>query len=82
MVSLRQADDPDIWQYAKDHDLTVVTNDEDFRNLYFTKGFPPKIILIKRGNCSTNTIESIIRSNLEIIQQLLTNSELGLLILK
>ena len=82
MVSLREAKDPSIWQYAKDNNLTVVTKDEDFRDLYFTKGFPPKVILIKRGNCPTKTIEAILRSNLDSIQKLLTDPDIGLLILK
>ncbi len=82
MVSLREAEDPNIWQYAKDHNLTVVTKDEDFRNLYFTKGFPPKVILLKRGNCPTKTIEAMLRSNIDSIQKLQTDPDIGLLILR
>lgn len=32
------------------------------------RGFPPKVIWIRRGNCSTNQIEDILRSHFEDIQ--------------
>jgi predicted nuclease of predicted toxin-antitoxin system len=31
------------------------------------KGFPPKVIWIRLGNCSTKTIESLLRDNYEAI---------------
>ncbi|MBP7280759.1 MAG: DUF5615 family PIN-like protein [Leptospiraceae bacterium] len=71
-----------IWEFAKENDLAIVTKDEDFADLNERLGFPPKVILIKRGNCPTKTIEAILRSNLDSIQKLLTDPEIGLLILK
>ncbi len=71
-----------IWELAKAKNLVIVTKDEDFADLNERLSFPPKVILIKRGNCPTKTIEAILRSNVESIHELLNNPDIGLLILK
>ena len=60
-AGLESADDATIWAYAKDHGFVIVSKDSDFRQLSFTLGQPPKVIWIRRGNCSTSEIESILR---------------------
>ncbi len=45
------------------------------------RGFPPKIIWIRRGNCSTGEVEAILRSHLQDIQALNSDSALGILTL-
>ena len=60
-VELQRADDSDVWQYAREHGFTIVTKDSDFRQLSFLNGHPPKVIWIRRGNCSTDEIELILR---------------------
>ena len=60
-VNLQRADDSDVWQYAREHGFTIVTKDSDFRQLSFLYGHPPKVVWIRRGNCSTDEIESILR---------------------
>ena len=57
---LLPAQDIEIWNFAKMHDLIIVTNDSDFYYLLNQKGFPPKIILLKTGNQSNNYIESLL----------------------
>ena len=44
-------------------------------------GFPPKIIWIRRGNCSTKEIENILRVHYLDIQELTNIESLGLLTL-
>ena len=61
-VGLEAADDSLVWEFAKEHDFSIVTKDSDFRQLSFTHGHPPKVVWIRRGNCSTSEIESILRS--------------------
>lgn len=60
-AELQRADDSDVWQYAREHGFTIVTKDSDFRQLSFLNGHPPKVIWIRRGNCSTDEIELILR---------------------
>ncbi|WP_339378327.1 DUF5615 family PIN-like protein [Calothrix sp. NIES-2100] len=45
------------------------------------RGFPPKVIWIRRGNCSTSQIEEILRSHLEDIQAFEKKPNLGVLTL-
>ena len=44
--------DKDIWDYAKERGLTVVTKDSDFSNRIMFKEPPPKVIHIRFGNMS------------------------------
>lgn len=62
-VGLKEADDPVIWEYAKRNDLMVVSKDADFHQRSFVLGYPPKVIWIRLGNCSTSDVESVIRNN-------------------
>ncbi len=60
-VSLSSSGDAEVWQYAQEHDLAIVSKDSDFRQLSFTLGYPPKVVWIQIGNCSTAEIEGILR---------------------
>jgi len=46
----KPAKDIEIWNYAATNNYIIVTQDSDFLNLLETRGFPPKIILIRVGN--------------------------------
>ena len=50
LINLDQADDPVIWQFAKDNDFIIVTKDSDFHEFSLLYGHPPKIIWLKCGN--------------------------------
>jgi predicted nuclease of predicted toxin-antitoxin system len=80
-LGMGNAMDSEIWQYAHDHDYVIVTKDADFSELGVVRGFPPKIIWIRRGNCSTQEIESILRENYAAIKTLSDDNETGILTL-
>ncbi len=42
--------DSEIWQYAKENNLTIVTKDADFSDLAMLNNPPPKVIHFKIGN--------------------------------
>ncbi len=42
--------DMDIWHYAKDNDLTIVSKDTDFSEFVMLEGPPPRVIHVKVGN--------------------------------
>ncbi|MDX1957824.1 MAG: DUF5615 family PIN-like protein [Leptospiraceae bacterium] len=77
-----EKDDKEIWEFAFKENLIIVTKDEDFANILERFGAPPKVILIKRGNCPTKTIESILRVSEEQIKILIKDASLSLLILR
>jgi predicted nuclease of predicted toxin-antitoxin system len=57
-------DDLIVWDFAQKNVFTISTKDSDFNNLVSLLGFPPKIIWIRRGNCSAKNIPGIINENL------------------
>lgn len=81
LLGLGTADDSVIWKYAKDNDFVVVTKDADFADLSVLRGFPPKVVWIRRGNCSTADIEEILRERNSEIEDLLTDLTSGILTL-
>jgi len=42
--------DSEIWTYAKENDLTIVTKDTDFSDMILMNNPPPRVIHIKVGN--------------------------------
>ena len=73
------AKDAAIWQYAKNNYYTIITRDSDFSDLLSIRGFPPKIVLLRTGNCSRKyTTDLLIRSK-ETIQEFINSKEHGLL---
>ena len=65
---LKSAPDPKVWQFAIDNDFVIVSKDSDLHNRSLIFGFPPKIIWIRLGNCSTNDVESLIRKEIDKIK--------------
>lgn len=80
-LKLDTVEDSVVWQYAREHEFMIVTKDSDFSELSLLKGFPPKVIWIRIGNCTTNDVESLIRSKAEKINEFKRESSLGILIL-
>ena len=46
--------DEQIWKYAQENNLTVVTKDSDFSNKILLHTPPPKVIHIRIGNMKMN----------------------------
>jgi len=68
-------------EHARDNGFVVVTKDADFADLSVLRGFPPKVVWIRRGNCSTIAIEDILREHYPYIEDLITDSASGILTL-
>lgn len=79
---LDRATDNEVWRWAHEHGFTIVTKDADFNELSILQGFPPKIIWIKAGNCTTAQIERLIRTHFGAIQQMQNDPSIGILLLK
>lgn len=78
-VGLGSAFDKAVWEYARQNDFMIVTRDADFSEMSLVSGFPPKIIWIRRGNCSTRDIETLLRSSYNAIAGLSDDPENGIL---
>ena len=62
-VDLRDADDTEIWEYARQHDFVLVSKDSDFQQRSLLYGSPPKFIWLRVGNCPVKTIEDLLRKH-------------------
>ncbi len=80
-LQLDAVEDSIVWEYARQNEFVIVTKDSDFSELSLLKGFPPKVIWIRIGNCKTDDIESLIRSQTKEIKKFNSESRLGILIL-
>lgn len=66
-VGLQSADDASVWDYAATQGLTIVSKDSDFRQRSFLFAHPPKVIWLRRGNCSTSEVATILRTHYDDI---------------
>jgi len=73
------AKDTEIWEYALKQEMIIVTNDEDFLYLSSSRGFPPKIILLRTGNQSRKYIEKLLISMKKQILLFINSTEHGVL---
>jgi predicted nuclease of predicted toxin-antitoxin system len=62
-ISFAEAEDKEIWEYAKANGFVIVSKDTDFqqKNLFF--GHPPKVVWLRVGNCNVEIIESLLRKH-------------------
>ena len=80
-IELDRAPDRIVWDYALENGFTIVTKDADFSELSVLFGFPPKVIWIRRGNCSTDDIAALLEENLTASENLASDSASGILVL-
>ncbi|MCL5029054.1 MAG: DUF5615 family PIN-like protein [Bacteroidetes bacterium] len=69
--------DEQIWNYARDNNLTIITKDSDFSHRIILNNPPPKVIHIRFGNVRMNKFLSIISSQWEKILE--TNEKFKLI---
>ena len=81
MVGLDTADDTELWNYARDNGYFIVSKDVDFSDRITIHGMPPKVIWLRRGNCSTTTVERILRSHHSNIESFADDLNRGILVL-
>lgn len=62
-MGMKESDDSDIWEYAARNGYVIVSKDSDFHQQSFMHGHPPKVIWLRVGNCSTDTITALLRAH-------------------
>ena len=62
--------DSEIWQYAKDRELTIITKDVDFSNRIVTTEPPPKVIHLKVGNMKLAEFRKFMLNNWEEMERM------------
>jgi predicted nuclease of predicted toxin-antitoxin system len=66
-VGLKAANDPEVWEYARDNDLVIVSKDSDMHQRSFLFGAPPKVVWVRLGNCSTTDVENLLRHHRNVL---------------
>lgn len=60
-VELHSASDSLVWKYAEENSLIICSKDSDMHQRSFLFGFPPKVVWVRLGNCSTSDVEHLLR---------------------
>jgi predicted nuclease of predicted toxin-antitoxin system len=66
-LGLARADDAAIWLIAREKGYAIVSKDADFHQMSFLHGFPPKVLWLRLGNCTTDEILAAMRRHLDSI---------------
>lgn len=67
LLGLAEADDRDIWNFAKQNGYAIVTQDVDFAEMAALYGPPPKIVWLRSGNQPTAAVADRLSSQAQII---------------
>ena len=81
-AGLDRASDIEVWVYAQAHNYTIVTKDADFSDVSVLLGFPPKVIWIRLGNCTTGDLENALRRSNAAIVDFVNDPSVGVLELR
>jgi len=63
LIGLDKALDSEVWNTARERGYILVSKDSDFNELLTAKGFPPKVIWMRLGNCTTAEVAEALRKN-------------------
>jgi len=74
-LALRDSEDIEIFNFARNEDAIVLTKDRDFLELLSRFGPPPKVIWLTCGNTSNEALQHILRNTLADAVALLTVGE-------
>ena len=66
-LNLASAVDRQVWDYARTNDYVIVSKDADFHQMSFLFGAPPKVIWIRRGNCTTDELAKLLQDRISEI---------------
>ena len=72
---LLNAEDSEIWEFARVNHCTIVTFDADFNELQMIKGFPPKVIWLRFGNMTRLEFVNFFQQNISVIKEFLTSND-------
>lgn len=59
-LGLTNRRDPGIWEFARQEEFVILTQDEDFLDLSLLRGSPPKVILLRAGNLPSRRVAELL----------------------
>jgi predicted nuclease of predicted toxin-antitoxin system len=79
---LERASDTEIWSCARTHGFTITSKDSDFHQRCLVEATPPKVVWIRRGNCSTSDVEQLLRHAKHAISAFLRDPETAFFVIQ
>jgi predicted nuclease of predicted toxin-antitoxin system len=73
-IGLREAHDVSIWEYARRHDATLITKDEDFVALARREESGPQVVWIRCGNIANDPLWAALSA---VLDEVLAAIEIG-----
>lgn len=81
LLGLRGAPDTDVWRFAQQEDYVLVSKDNDFRQMSFQYGAPPKVVWLSVGNAGTGVILRLLTETRAAIERFVADPEAAFLVL-
>ena len=75
LVGLAEADDREVWRFARANGLILVSKDADFAEMVVLRGAPPKVIWLRVGNQPTAAIADRLRAQAAVIAAIASSAQ-------
>jgi predicted nuclease of predicted toxin-antitoxin system len=72
----RNPSDSQIWEYARKHDLVIVSKDADFSDRIITHSPPPRVVHLRFGNLRRNEFHDLLARVWPQVETLLKSHKL------
>ena len=82
LVGLHGRSDREVWDYASSQGYTIVSKDNDFRQLSFLRGAPPKVVWLSVGNAGTDVIADLLARRRADLARLEASADESLLVIE
>ncbi len=74
-----KVDDVSIWSFAEKNGFTIVSKDADFVHLALVRGYPPKVVYLRLGNCSSDLVAKRLIAEENVIKEFIASPHESLL---
>ncbi|KAA6464683.1 hypothetical protein DYQ86_01595 [Acidobacteria bacterium AB60] len=72
---LISAPDEQVWSFAVQNGFTIVTKDSDFSERSVLEGWPPKVIWLRIGNCTTSRVQATLRDHVDQVRAFIASEK-------
>ena len=72
----RNPSDSRIWDFARTHDLVIVSKDADFSDRIITSSPPPRVVHLRFGNLRRNEYHALLARRWPQVESLLKTNKL------
>jgi predicted nuclease of predicted toxin-antitoxin system len=82
LVGLHGSTDVQVWEFAAREHYTIVSKDNDFRQMSFLHGAPPKVVWLSVGNAGSDAIADLLERHRADMEAFDASLEESLLVLE